>query len=317
MRPQSVRSDQTLACHRPPQNAQVSPARPSWPRRGPEDGFTLIEVMVVVLIIGLLLAVAVPSLLGARNRAHDAAARSSLDSAVKAATIVSDLGVDSATADAASLSLAEPSLTFLPGTQASTGPNEVSVEASTSNRWVATVKSSSGTCFAVEFTPSGTSQYLSQSCSAALAHDITTPVTPVNVAPMSVVSHTCCYSGDAHPASNLIDGSLSNFNHAAWVGGASAGFELASTVTITEIRLWNRADCCSNRMKNMSIFVSDQPIATSLASAQASGAASFSLAGEVGRPSTIAVNLEGRYVRIFNGGTSLHLAEVEIMAVGP
>lgn len=41
-----------------------------------EGGFTLIELMVVVLIIAILLAIAIPTFLGAQNRAHDRAAQS-------------------------------------------------------------------------------------------------------------------------------------------------------------------------------------------------------------------------------------------------
>jgi type IV pilus assembly protein PilA len=43
-----------------------------------EDGFTLIELMVVVLIIAILLAIAIPTFLGARARAQNRAAQSNL-----------------------------------------------------------------------------------------------------------------------------------------------------------------------------------------------------------------------------------------------
>jgi type IV pilus assembly protein PilA len=47
-------------------------------RRDDEDGFTLIELMVVVLIIAILIAIAIPTFLGARQRAQDRAAQSDL-----------------------------------------------------------------------------------------------------------------------------------------------------------------------------------------------------------------------------------------------
>ena len=48
--------------------------RPSHLRAG-ERGFTLIEVLVVILIIGVLAAIAIPSLLNQRGKAVDAAAK--------------------------------------------------------------------------------------------------------------------------------------------------------------------------------------------------------------------------------------------------
>ncbi len=49
--------------------------------RRDDDGFTLIELMVVVLIIAILLAIAIPTFLGARGRANDRAAQSNVRNA--------------------------------------------------------------------------------------------------------------------------------------------------------------------------------------------------------------------------------------------
>ena len=46
-----------------------------------DEGFTLIELMVVVLIIAILLAIAIPTFLGARQRANDRAVQSNLRNA--------------------------------------------------------------------------------------------------------------------------------------------------------------------------------------------------------------------------------------------
>ena len=49
-----------------------------------ERGFTLIELMVVVLIIAILIAIAIPTFLGARQRAQDRAAQSNVRNALTA-----------------------------------------------------------------------------------------------------------------------------------------------------------------------------------------------------------------------------------------
>jgi type IV pilus assembly protein PilA len=83
-----------------------------------DSGFTLIELMVVVLIIAVLIAIAIPTFLGAQNRARDRAAQSDLRNALTALRTVSieqDGKFRSAPGVvlvAADLQAVEPSLTF-------------------------------------------------------------------------------------------------------------------------------------------------------------------------------------------------------------
>ncbi len=56
-------------------------------RLGNEEGFTLVELMVVVLIIAILVAIAIPTFLGARTSAQDRAAQSNLRNGLTAAKV--------------------------------------------------------------------------------------------------------------------------------------------------------------------------------------------------------------------------------------
>ena len=76
-----------------------------------DEGFTLIELMVVVLIIAILLAIAIPTFLGAQDRARDRGAQSNLRNSLTAAkTISTDTEGIFSSVDASALNTAEPSL---------------------------------------------------------------------------------------------------------------------------------------------------------------------------------------------------------------
>jgi len=136
-----------------------------------EGGFTLIELMVVVMIIAILLGIAIPAFLGARSRAQDTASKSNLRNALGAAqTRFSDQQVFEATAAIVTgLGADEPSLKFVVGDgatpAASTDAKTISVS-TTQSDGVATDPldevflasySKSGTCYWLRHTNSPSS----------------------------------------------------------------------------------------------------------------------------------------------------------------
>jgi type IV pilus assembly protein PilA len=123
-----------------------------------ERGFTLIELMVVVLIIAILIAIAIPTFLGARARSQERAAQSSLRNGLTAAkTMYTDDGNYSAADENATTGLktVEPSLSYVATGSPSDDPKEVSVSAS-AGTWAGAVWAASGKCFLIRDVATGT-----------------------------------------------------------------------------------------------------------------------------------------------------------------
>ena len=114
----------------------------------PDAGFTLIELMVVVLIIAILIAIAIPTFLGARQRAQDRAAQSNLRNALTAEkSYYTDK--QAYTQTQSELTAIEPSLTFDAAADTALSAGSVSYVASATAVTLGT-KSASGTCFYVK-----------------------------------------------------------------------------------------------------------------------------------------------------------------------
>jgi type IV pilus assembly protein PilA len=129
----------------------------------PADGFTLIELMMVVLVISILLLIAVPTFLGARKPAEDKHAQAILRSSLVAArTGFADAG-DYGWVTPAALQNEETSVVYLAGaSHARATQNEVSVSTGMylgDTYVILSSASAAGRCFAVLATTSAAMQY--------------------------------------------------------------------------------------------------------------------------------------------------------------
>src|SRR5580698_6522318 len=93
-----------------------------------EAGFTLIELMVVLLIIAILLAIAIPTFLGVTSSANDRAAQSNLTNGLTEATAQYQSSGQSFSGISALLSSSAPEYSWVGSAGCGTGtPNCISV----------------------------------------------------------------------------------------------------------------------------------------------------------------------------------------------
>ncbi len=113
-----------------------------------EQGFTLLEMMTVVLIIGILIGIIVPSFVAIRARGYDAEARSNLRNALNAAqTYYVDHNATYANMNAAELNPIVGGVSFMDGAVQS--DNDIYISNVSDATFTLSCRSRSGTIYTV------------------------------------------------------------------------------------------------------------------------------------------------------------------------
>ena len=93
--------------------------------------------------------------------------------------------------------------------------------------------------------------------------------------------------------------------------------DLGAVRAIDHVVLWNRTDCCSERLRRFHVFVSDEPLAVKdiKGTVDQPGIFDWFSPDEAGRRTEVTIGRTGRYVRIQLADVDavLQLAEVEVM----
>lgn len=93
--------------------------------------------------------------------------------------------------------------------------------------------------------------------------------------------------------------------------------DLPASVAVSTIELWNRTDCCADRLSDVWVFTSDAPFASTDPAVLAADPAVHSefLAGTLGRQTIVTIDAQAQHVRVQLDGTDvLSLAEVQVYA---
>ena len=147
---------------------------------------------------------------------------------------------------------------------------------------------------------------------------------PVNLALSGTATQSttfCCDRGVSGAAGKAIDGNTDGdfFNgsvsHTAGDQNAFWRVDLGDTFEIGQVTVWNRTDCCADRLTNFSVSILDSSLASVSAQELFVGGGTFALSFDVLFPT----NTAGRFVQIqlLGNGAILQLAEVQVFQAVP
>ena len=149
--------------------------------------------------------------------------------------------------------------------------------------------------------------------------------TPTNLALNQSASQSSVYGGGV--ASISVDGNIDG-SGSPWGANPSLTHtqtesqpwwqvDLGQEADISQVNIYNRTSCCSERLKDFYILVSSQPFGASSLSdlLNAPEVQSTFISGQIGTLGNIPFEVTGRYVRLQLSSTNavLHMAEIEVM----
>jgi hypothetical protein len=148
-------------------------------------------------------------------------------------------------------------------------------------------------------------------------------VTVANVPTAAPYTGTAIQSSEygGYPASRAIDG---NTNGAAANVAITQALpntywqlDLGSVKSISKIVVWNRTDCCGNRLGNARVLISDTPLNTTYATSLTEAKATLVMPALPGASTELSFSGTGRYVRVsLPTAQYLQLAEVQVFSSG-